>query len=386
MKLALRAIASTCFSICQLNLGLVRFPWTDALEVACTWAAGASCADEAATRLTNELYRIGKTRFQYSPGAKFAYSKFKCMEFLALLNGTNRIPQTLNCDDCATIVSTFANILGSNLSQSLMGFKFKTNPVLVIGSHEWGIQPFAYHSVAWKGDCTAEDSLFDACLQVDGDGNPSARSRDHAALQPANMLFGSGRNRLYRFCLVESGNCEPSPRTKVKRPIGKGQIAMFHRIDDDLLAVLKGHYSFDDWKHVDVQNQRPTQFENIVTYLEAMSGSNIQWDKNEDERSQMIEVLAQPFGVLSQLTAMNFYYCRTSVSPHEFLITLLGEFETLNFKRLTNSSIGQIVFFDEEAHIIIWQTDRFIGVIRSVGRDPVDVVSLASSIASVQNQ
>jgi hypothetical protein len=56
----------------------------------------------------------------------------------------------VNCSDCATFVSTFANVLGCNLWQSRMGFGFDLNKLLGIGSNVWqtccGWVSFNYHS------------------------------------------------------------------------------------------------------------------------------------------------------------------------------------------------------------------------------------------------
>ena len=93
----------------------------------------------------------------------------------------------VNCSDCATFTSTFSNVLGCDLWQSRMGppvGQFALNDMLAIGSNVWqtacqGIDgwsgSFSYHEVAWKGACLADDHIFDACLQVDGDADPTMR-------------------------------------------------------------------------------------------------------------------------------------------------------------------------------------------------------------------
>src|SRR5439155_18829125 len=99
------------------------------------------------------------------------------LERIVQLRGLPRPPaggpglgKYVNCSDCATIVSTFANAVGCDLWQSRMGYGFGLNPLLAIGFNVWqtacGWGSFSYHEVAWKDGCTANDPVWDACLQV----------------------------------------------------------------------------------------------------------------------------------------------------------------------------------------------------------------------------
>jgi hypothetical protein len=119
-------------------------------------------------------------------------------------------------------VSTFANVLGCDLWQSRMkpqtGWTFDLNELLAIGSNVWqtacGWGDFTYHEVAWKGGCTANDPVWDACLQVDGDADPT--SAPHTPLQPVNLRFGTPGSLEYLDRLVKPAsrpNCVPQPAT-----------------------------------------------------------------------------------------------------------------------------------------------------------------------------
>ncbi|HEU0292203.1 MAG TPA: peptidoglycan-binding domain-containing protein [Anaerolineales bacterium] len=207
-----------------------QLPWTDVLEYACGWASGAINLDDAATKVTTEVYNLGTSILEYDcpggGGTHYAFPDFNCTAFLERLGGGAGAGRYVNCSDCATIVSTFANILGCDLWQSRMGNSFDLNPILAIGSSTWqtacGWGGFSYHEVAWKGACTSSEEVFDACLQVDGDADPTAPP--HTPLQPTNLRFGNIGDGQYRDRLAADtptgrSNCRPQPSTRMRRRI-----------------------------------------------------------------------------------------------------------------------------------------------------------------------
>jgi hypothetical protein len=207
-----------------------QLPWTDALDYACRWASGAIDIDGAASKVTSKVYDLGSTILEYDcPGGgstHYAFPDFNCTAFLERLGGGAGAGRYVNCSDCATIVSTFANILGCDLWQSRMGFGFDLNPILGIGSSTWQTAcswpGFSYHEVAWKGTCTSSEQVFDACLQVDGDADPT--SAPHTPLLPANLRFGNTGDGQYRDRLAANTptgrpNCQPQPSTQRRRKI-----------------------------------------------------------------------------------------------------------------------------------------------------------------------
>jgi hypothetical protein len=74
---------------------------------------------------------------------------------------------------------------------------------------------FSFHEVAWKGACGVNEEVFDACLQVDGDPDPT--TPPHTALLPVNMRFGNRGDRL----ATPTGrlSCNPQPGTRTRRAI-----------------------------------------------------------------------------------------------------------------------------------------------------------------------
>src|ERR1043165_1489844 len=112
-----------------------QMPWADALEYACDWAAGAQDVDEAATLVTRGINDLGLDRVRYSGSSLYSCPNFNCTEFLDLLQGGTGMGTGMNCSDCATAISSFANLVGCNLRQVQLGpDEIITNLIREIGS------------------------------------------------------------------------------------------------------------------------------------------------------------------------------------------------------------------------------------------------------------
>jgi len=202
-------------------------PWVEALELACGWAAGASTTDLAATSITEQYNGSGRVSYDTVSGATaYGFSSFNLSQMLDRLNGGLGLGEKVNCTDSADTVSTLANLVGCDLWQSRMEAGFRLNEVIAIGYTTWAVPfgfGFTYHEVAWKGACTENDNLFDGCLQVDGDADPT--SPPHTPLLPTNMLFGDCTTLNYRLRLCPPTSdgcvrCVPQPgTTRQRRPI-----------------------------------------------------------------------------------------------------------------------------------------------------------------------
>jgi hypothetical protein len=210
------------------NLSDSQLPWTEVLDYACTWAYGCRTFDDVAAEVTAAVYNLGPSLVEYDcPGGgstHYAYPSFNCTAFLERLRGGIGNGRYVNCSDCATILSTFANVLGCDYWQSRMGYGFGLNPLLAIGSSVWqtacGWPGFSYHEVAWHGACTANDVISDACLQVNGGSNPVAPP--YVPLLPVNLLFGVAGAGHYRDRLASpagAAHCNPQPATRQRRVI-----------------------------------------------------------------------------------------------------------------------------------------------------------------------
>ena len=211
-----------------LAAGNTQLPWVDLLKWSCKWAKGAHTTNEAAAKITKAVYALGPGTITYDcpngGSSWYSWPDFDATAFIDRLNGGIGNGVYINCSDCATFVSSCANLVGADLWQSRMGWGFQLNELLAIGSNVWqtacGWSGFNYHEVAWKGGCTANDNIYDACLQVDGDADPM--SAPHTALLPIDMRFGNPGDGDYRDKLCPSpggASCAPQPSSATRRPI-----------------------------------------------------------------------------------------------------------------------------------------------------------------------
>jgi len=218
------------------NASNINLPWTDVLDKSCVWALGAQSTDEAACGVTKNIFDLGPSVITYDcPGGGGTHytdysSTFYLTDFLERINGGIGYGEYVNCTDCATFVSTFANIMGCDLWQSQMRQSFQLNPFIAIGASgwypgcpSWGGTSFNYHEVAWTGGCTENDYIFDGCLQVDQDSDPT--SAPHQATYVCNMRFGFPGDMEYRDRLSPNDNpngsarCNPVPSSRKRRAI-----------------------------------------------------------------------------------------------------------------------------------------------------------------------
>jgi hypothetical protein len=210
-----------------------QIAWVDALDVACRWAAGAGNIRDAAAAVTQSVNGLGTTLIEYGCpiaaltmyASPLGLEAFDCTSFLELLDGGDGNGRYVNCTDCATIVSTFANLLGCDLWQSRMGSyqpAFLTNPILAIGTDRlgspcgWGLG-FTYHEVAWEGACTSDDDVYDACVRLlsERDGTSVA-----STAVPAGIRFGAEGDGQYRDLLAAPTSrsvCIPRPQERKRR-------------------------------------------------------------------------------------------------------------------------------------------------------------------------
>jgi hypothetical protein len=207
--------------------GSTSLPWTDALEIACDWAQGATDAITAACLITDNFNGCGRVSYDTVSGATmYGWASYNMTQMIDRLTGGIGLGEKVNCTDSANTVSTLANLIGCDLWQSRMGWYFDLNPLIAIGYSTWTVPfggGFSYHEVAWTGGCTENDRVFDGCLHVDGDADPT--QAPHTALLPCNMIFGNCTTMNYRLRLCPPtadgcAACQPQPgSSRQRRPI-----------------------------------------------------------------------------------------------------------------------------------------------------------------------
>lgn len=361
----------------------IHVPWTEVLNRACAWAAGLQDADLAAEAITRNVYSLGKQGLvRWDGHASYAHEKFNCTAFLKLLKrGIGK--QTLNCDDCATIVSTFSNVLGCNLFQSQMGFDFFTNAVLLIGETEESVRRFANHAVAWKLNCDDDAALYDACLQVDRDGNPSIAQTKHEFVQPTNLVFGTSLPNSYRFCLFDRGVCDPDPDTKLRRPLGFGPIGQPRISNVGFLDFLKTEYKFDTWANGIGSNRASSNGSAVFDFRDAFDGWNErQVEEFENEKFSAVEALLRRDDSSKELVEITIYQTGPGESPNELLLELIGQCEALDFERLTEPAIGDVAFVRPDGITVLFGRGNFVTLIRNAGVQQTPVIAMAAEIDS----
>jgi hypothetical protein len=223
--------------------------WTDLLQHACWWARGQRTPEAAAGTITEQLYARGSMNIlkyeQHYGSPSFANMdthQFDLQGFLNVIASTPATPITVNCDDCACALVSFANSVGCDLWVAIIGNnddQIYINPIRVIGVGEWNevipdqVDPlqgafFFYHSAAMTGNATWEDNVYDGMLQLNGNRIPSREP--YTPLLAKNLPFGANGNSdsegdppFYRYHFAKPDTQSQtvcSPHTDLKyRPI-----------------------------------------------------------------------------------------------------------------------------------------------------------------------
>jgi hypothetical protein len=181
-----------------------QLPWTDVLEKACIWAPNTVTPVAVATGVTANVYNNLGLAYETSSGAARYVdytvdpNEFECTQFLDFLDNGLGNGRYVNCTDCATIVVSFANCLGTDLMASQMKDPtwprtFLCNQVVAIGSTIWQVpfgNGYSYHEVAWTPPGSWTDPLYDACLMVDTGPTPWAFGAKTSGL-PVDICFST---------------------------------------------------------------------------------------------------------------------------------------------------------------------------------------------------
>ncbi|MEO1364091.1 MAG: hypothetical protein AAFU86_09995 [Pseudomonadota bacterium] len=205
-----------------------QLPWAEVLEWACQWAAFTGTPGAASRAITSAVFNLGPRRIAYDctggNPTNYSYPEFDCSAFLERLAGQYGRGPRVNCTDCATIVSTFANALGADLWQSRMFNQvvpFRCNMMRLIGAPFFGAVCgtgfFNYHEVAWEGACSDLDDVFDACLEVFFPAPPALGLSTYV---PQDVNFGWAFGNSYRDYLVSPESryiCQAQPTTRRRR-------------------------------------------------------------------------------------------------------------------------------------------------------------------------
>lgn len=365
----------------------IHLPWTEVLDYACHWAAGQEEPFLAAAAITRAVNALGAVLATYQTGPAYTnLEKFNCTAFILLLK-TGRGFQTLNCDDCAAIVSTFANILGCDLSQSGIGSRFLTNRILLIGESFWRHTSFIHHSVAWDGACLENNVLFDACLQIDTDHKPG--SPPQKPQQPASIRFGNSRETDYAFALAKDSDCEPIPHDPTygrrRRRFGEVRLSQMEIEDQGLLDLLKRVYDFQSWP----QSERAGNAKSAKDLYQHFERYGLfhDWrldsyeESFSDRGTKILRALLAHADKRkpSELLAIYIFESAPSRDPSSFLLQLLGNFEE-QLERLESPAFGEVAFVSAGKAVVLFRWKRLVVAILSAGRTPVPILEGVSTM------
>jgi hypothetical protein len=163
--------------------GTPYLPWVAVIDPALRAIAGTAPTPEAvASALVAHIFHDLGLRYDTTYGAS-AYNSYggwnyeepqiDLTAFIARANGN-----TVNCSDCAAILTAYADMLGVDLYHSIIHPSFNLNYIEAIGVGAFTNCPFgsggcgfSYHAVA--ADSQDSTAIWDATLALDGDGDPS---------------------------------------------------------------------------------------------------------------------------------------------------------------------------------------------------------------------
>jgi hypothetical protein len=358
-----------------------QLPWTDVLDYACQWAASAQDPDEAAMLITRNVYNLGTTNLvTYCGWSSYSNPTFDCTKFLELLRDHRGMGQHFNCSDCATIVSSLANILGCELWQSTIGGIFQTNPIKLIGKKGSRTPIFTGHEVAWKGECKENDALFDACLQVDED--PTTIYFD--PLLATNLRFGRpDEHNSYRFRLApppqgQMDPCTPSPQNRQHRKIGKNLSGEGKKLDESLLKFLREHYNYEDWRSL-APSTESISVQQFFTRSDLFQGFRLGFVQHP-KMENVVEVtqsLWQSIQDADVLLRIDIFQNETWKQARSLMLYLLGEFQVPSLKRLKQPAIGDVAFIGSGDLSVLFALSDHVFLVRSAGKRPIPVKQIA---------
>jgi hypothetical protein len=352
-----------------------QLPWTEVLEVACDWAAGARNVDEAAALIARNVYDLGLDLVTYQ-GSPSSYGgvTFDCTNFLKVLRGQVGIGKTFNCSDCATIVSSLANILGCQTFEVNLFPPFLTNPIIVLSGNTPKPEDFSAHEIALKGDTPEEGTVFDGCLRVDGDDCPSD-PRNFLPLLPTNMRFGSASDQLYRFRLSSRNNVEPSLNQRHRRGVGIKVPGRFVDLDPRFLEFLEKRYDYDSWRNLPPSRnfEPPT-----LPVIEAGRFPDLIQVNQQSQKlvdgTRLRQFLWQPIKKGSDvLLGEDLFECADWHAARALLLRLLGEYRSTAVKRLKETDFADILFLADDNASLLFAYCEWVGLIRSAGKEQISL-------------
>jgi len=364
----------------------------EALYWAGRWAEGATTLEQAAERVTRGVYSLGPSVMQYDcrhGDSHYSKTGFDCTAFLELLSGTpDSNGRLVNCSDCATFVSTFANLLGCNLSQSQIGYTFDVNPVILIGRQglklPCGLRGWLYHEVAWTGGCGPDDRVFDSCLQLNADINlPGSPPQP---IQPLNLRFGNPGDGDYVDLLAPDTpkgrpDCQPQPDTRRHRKFMHPQSLNQMVTADRLLTHLKNLHLYDEWQNSNTldTNLFVWQFLASDVQIPGLKSRKIQRIEVRDTVRAVHSIWAPTGGEKHVLFNVEIYECSSRREAQHLLLERIAQMQFADtLTRREQSEIGDVAFVTPADDMILFARANLALLISHIGHEEAPVSKIAS--------
>ena len=130
--------------------------------------------------------------------------------------------ELVNCDDCAGLVVTLANLLGCDLYEQTV-LTSAMHPVIPIGEGQWwahglgflpasgptGVGVLTYHRVAWRGSNENDALVFDITWLLNAFADPDNPEQPHPRSAAPGMRMESGSRSRARWT-ISGGSTRPS--------------------------------------------------------------------------------------------------------------------------------------------------------------------------------
>jgi hypothetical protein len=248
----------------------------------------------------------------------------------------------------------------------------------------WEKTTFSGHTVAWEGAGTADEDIYDACLEIDGDEDPI--TAPHKPLLPANLRFGQVGEKGYVFRLTpppDPGTVRPTPaNNRTRRSIGPNPYKSGPRVRGKLLRFIKEHYHYKEWMAVYPQGPALFTFEALP-----MFSGFAEWNLIEppqflrtSNRPPVIKLIFQGAVEPDFLLRVDIDVCASeSATPH-FLLQRLGQFHSPSLKPLLASELGRLAFFEVETGAVLFTRGNLVILVRNAGRGYISLTEVARDV------
>lgn len=370
-----------------------QIPWSEALEWACRWARGARTLTEAAAEVTRAVYELGPSVMEYDyrhGDSNYSKTGFDLAAFMALLSGEPYSNgRFVNCSDCATFVSTFANLLGCDLSQQQMGYQFAVNPVILIGQYTLqlpnGNKSWDYHEVAWTGACGPDDNVFDGCLQVNA--NINVAGSPPKPLLPINRRFGTPGSGDYLDLLAPNTPegrpmCQPQQWTRRHRKF-MHQHHNHMLVSDKLLNRLKDAHHYDEWENSNTLDTNLFVWQFVSSDVQILG-----WKPRKLQRIEVRNTVGALQSIWDDVTGnqgesvlnAEIYECSSRREAQHFLLERMAQMQLSGkLARIKEPPAGDVAFVAPSDDMILFARANLALLISNVGQNTVPVLRIASA-------